>query len=147
MLLDTGPLVAFLNRRDQHHAWAKEQWGMLRPPLLTCEAVISEACFLLRDVAGAADVVLELMRREIVAPRFRLADDVSSVMDLMKRYAEVPMSFADACLVRLAEQHIGSAILTFDNDFRVYRRNRRDVIPTIMPPSPRKPAGRGRRPS
>lgn len=136
VLLDTGPLVAFLNRRDQHHAWAKEQLGRLEPPMLTCEAVISEGCFLLRHDPSGADAILELIARGLIVLPFRLAEELHPVRRLLRRYANVPMSFADACLVRMGELHSRTVVLTTDGQFKdVYRKNRKQVIPTIMPAS------------
>jgi predicted nucleic acid-binding protein len=133
ILLDTGPLVAFLNRRDRHHVWAAQQLGGLRPPLLTCEAVLSEACFLLRRLDGGTDAVFRLLERGLVSVVFRLADEAPAVRKLLARFRGVPMSLADACLVRLAEIHAEGAILTLDADFRVYRKHGRQVIPILMP--------------
>jgi predicted nucleic acid-binding protein len=134
ILLDTGPLVAFLNRTDRFHEWALAQWGRLDPPLLTCEAVLAEACFLLRHLPGASQAAIELLNREVLCSPFILQEQAEAVAKLIKRYADVPMSLADACLVRMTEQHSKSRVLTLDRDFRIYRRHRRHVIPTVMPP-------------
>ncbi|MDD9936873.1 MAG: PIN domain-containing protein [Myxococcales bacterium] len=133
IVVDTGPLVAFLNKRDRHHAWVREVLGTVEPPLVTCESVLSEACFLVRDLPGGPDTVLELVSRGIVQVSFSLADELDDVRRLMKKYQNVPMAIADACLVRMTELERDSAVLTVDGDFRVYRRNRRQVVPTIMP--------------
>jgi predicted nucleic acid-binding protein len=131
-IVDTGPLVAFLNRRDRHHDWATEQLGRLSPPLLTCEAVLSEATYLVRRMTGGPDAVLELVARGVVMPTFRLQDEISSLKLLVRRYAR---DLADACLVRMSELHPDCVILTIDAEFRdVYRRNGRQVIPTLLPP-------------
>ena len=132
VITDTGPLVALLNRRERHHAWAREQFRLIRPPALTCEAVISESCFLLRDVDGGVDALMQLLLRGVVASTFTLADEQPAIARLLKRYASVPMSLADACLVRMSEQLTGSTVITLDSDFRVYRKSGRTVIPTIM---------------
>jgi predicted nucleic acid-binding protein len=100
---------------------------------MTCEAVISEACFLLRGLHGGVDALLELVARGVVAMPFCLMDELSSVTRLLTRYRSVPMSLADACLVRMAEQFDTSAVLTLDRHFQVYRKNGRIVIPTLMP--------------
>jgi uncharacterized protein len=133
VLLDAGPLVAGLDRRDQYHVWAIDQITHIRRPLLTCEAVLSEACFLLSRVADGTRAVMELVSRGVLSVPFRFAEEADAVARLLIRYANVPMSFADACLVRMAEQHGRSTVLTLDRDFRVYRKNGRQVIPTIMP--------------
>ena len=132
-LLDTGPLVAFLNGRDHYHEWALGQWGRLRPPLLTCEAVLSEACFLLRSHIRGAGSVIELLKRRLIVPSFRLDDEAATVAKLLLRYDNVPISLADACLVRMTELHAESVVLTLDRHFTVYRRHGRQVIPTLMP--------------
>ncbi|MEW6486357.1 MAG: pilus assembly protein [Thermodesulfobacteriota bacterium] len=132
-ILDTGPLVAFLNRRDVHHGWARTRLAELRPPLLTCEAVLSEACFLLRGLPSGPDAALELVARGIVELSYRLAGEVPRLRDLMARYADQPMSLADACLVRMAELNPASAVLTTDGHFRVYRKKGRLAIPIIAP--------------
>lgn len=135
VLLDTGPLVAYLRRRDQFHGWAREQLGRLRPPLLTCEAVLTEACYLLRNLVGGGPAVMELLDRGILRVAFQLSEHIGTVSQLLDRYADVPMSLADACLVRMAELHQKSSVLTFDSDFRRYRKHRRQVIPLVMPDS------------
>ncbi len=132
-LLDTGPLVALLNRADAHHEWATEQWGHLPPPLLSCEAVVSEACFLLRGRDHGPSAVLEAVRRGAVQIAFRLTDHIGRAEQLMRKYARVPMSLADACLVCLAERQSEGVVFTIDRDFRIYRKHGRTVIPVLMP--------------
>jgi predicted nucleic acid-binding protein len=133
VILDTGPLVALLNRRDTWHDWAKARFAGLAPPLMTCEPVLSEACFLLRRLPGAPQAVLQLIERGVLDVPFRLDAEAQALGALMHRYASVPMALADACLVRMAEQHPGSAVMTLDGDFRVYRIHGRKVVPTVMP--------------
>jgi len=133
VLLDTGPLVAYLDRRDHFHEWTKTQFSRIRPPQLTCEAVIAEACFLLRHVSGGSQRVMDLLEQRVISIAFRLDRDWQAVTKLLVRYAKLPMSLADACLVRMAEQHPQSVVLTLDHDFRVYCMNVRQVIPTLMP--------------
>jgi len=135
VIVDTGPLVALLNTRDAHHAWAREALDQIDPPIATCEAVLSEACFLVRNIKGGADAVLELVTRGIIKVDFHFETEVGSVRKLMSRYASVPMSLADACLVRMSELDARSSVLTLDSDFKVYRRNKRQVIPVISPAS------------
>jgi len=132
-LIDTGPLVAFLNRRDRHHEWAKQRLAELKPPLLTCEAVLSEACFLLRAQRGGAEAVLELLERALLQAAFNLDDEATSVRAIVTRYATVPASLADACLVRMAELHAESRVLTLDSHFTIFRIHGRKLIPTILP--------------
>lgn len=133
VILDTGPLVALINARDRYHEWAKMQWANMKPPLLTCEPVLSEACFLLRNSDGGSRVVLELLERNVLNIPFRIVESVKQIDWLLKKYANVPMSLADACLVRMTELYPDSAVLTLDTDFKIYRRNKRNVIPTLSP--------------
>ena len=133
VIVDTGPLVALLVARDRQHAWSTTVLREIEPPLLTCEAVLSEACFLVRGLAGGHEAVLGLVARKIVTIGFELAPEIERVRRLMQRYASVPMSLADACIVRMAEMHAASRILTLDGDFRVYRRNARQALALISP--------------
>ena len=133
VILDTGPLVALLDARDRHHRWAVAQWAEVEPPLLTCESVISEACFLLDQTRAGSAAVFEMLVRKVVAVSFRLDEQVEEVQALRRKYRDVPMSVADASLVRMAEQLGRSAILTLDGDFKVYRKHGRFVIPLILP--------------
>ena len=132
--IDTGPLVAFLNGRDAFHPWARETLDAIRPPLHTCEAVISEACFLVRRLEGGPDAVFALLARGILDVEFHLDAEHGAVRKLMTKYASVPMSVADACLVRMAELDHGLTIITLDDDFRIYRRHGRHAVPVLMPP-------------
>jgi uncharacterized protein len=133
-LVDTGPIVAFLNRRDRHHAWVVEAFRALAPPLVTCEAVLSEATFLLRGIPGAPARLLDLVDRHVLAPTFRIQKEIRALTALMARYANVHMDLADACLVRLSELHPDSVVLTLDSGFRdVYRRHGRRAIATLLP--------------
>lgn len=133
VILDTGPLVALLNSRDRHHGWAVDQWSRIAPPLRTCESVLAEACFLVQPFQGGQTAVLDLVRRSVVDTTFQLAEEVGAVSRLLKKYRDVPMSLADGCLVRMAELDDEGVVLTLDSDFRVYRKNGRQVIPTLSP--------------
>lgn len=133
-LLDTGPLVAAINRREQWHEWSKQQVEQSTAPLLTCESVVSEAWFLLRATRVGRASLLELLQRGVLRVSFTVQDHSPSVVDLMRRYANVPMSLADACLVRMSELTADCAVLTLDSDFRLYRRHRRQKVPLRMPP-------------
>lgn len=133
MLVDTGPLVAYLDRGDQYHPWAKEEFQQLTRPLLTCEAVVAETLFLLRWGVINPDGLLNLIIRGVVVIEFFLASEIGAIQELMKTYRNVPMSLADACLVRMAEVHECSKVMTLDSDFVVYRKSRRKVIPLLSP--------------
>jgi uncharacterized protein len=131
VLVDAGFLVALLSRRDVHHQWAVMQAPGHAPPWRTCEAVLSETFHLL-GARGAPGLSALLRRRALIAA-FDLDNDVESVLKLLHKYANVPMSLADACLVRMTEMFPDPVILTTDSDFRIYRRHSRQVVPCIMP--------------
>jgi predicted nucleic acid-binding protein len=133
IIVDTGPLVAYLDRSDRDHAWAKECFMQITSPLLTCEAVIAESLLLLRRGGIDPDGLLNLISRGLVVPEFSLAAEIQAIQHLMKTYRNIPMSLADACLVRMAEIHENSKVLTLDSDFVVYRKSRRKVIPLLRP--------------
>ena len=124
-LVDTGFLVALLSRRDGNHRWAAAQAPRLPPPWMTCEAVLSETSHLLGG-PGTRSLV-SLLRRGALVCGYRFADDMDAVFKLLEKYADVPMSFADACLVQMADELEAGDILTLDNHFTQYRwhRNRR----------------------
>ena len=134
VLMDTGPLVASLNRRDRYHRWAKARLGELEPPISTCEPVLAEACFLLRDSPGGAAAILALVDRGVLLVDFQVTPHARAIARLMAKYADVPMSLADACLVRMTELDGRRAVMTLDGAFLVYRRHGRQVIPLITPP-------------
>ena len=132
-ILDTGPLVGALDRDDQWHAWAAAQFATIRQPALTCDAVISEACFLLRGVAGARENIFDLIERGILQVVPVLPEESPAVRTLLTRYGE-RMDYADACLVRLSELHSEHTIITTDTaDFRIYRRFKRQSLPLRTP--------------
>lgn len=133
IILDTGPLVAFLKRDERYHQWTIEQWKTIEPPLLTCEAVITESCFLMQRIHNGEDAVLKLLKQGIVQINFDLNQDIDPVCQLLSRYSSISMSLADGCLVRMAELNRGSSVLTFDSDFTIYRKNRNQVIPCLSP--------------
>ena len=131
ILVDTGPLVALFDKRDKYHAWTVAALGSTVGPLTTCEAVLTEVCFLLKQQFGGAEEVFELLDRGLLQLRFDLGAEHERVAQLMKRYGDLPMSLADACLVRMAETIPASRVMTLDKDFTVYRRHGRQVIPLL----------------
>lgn len=131
-VLDAGPLVAILNRDDEFHRWAVEQLAGIRGKIITCEAVLSETYFLVRQIPGAVDALLALLDARAVAIRFDLETNLSSVTALMRKYHDIPMSLADACLVRMSELHERVHVFTLDSDFLFYRRRGRQTIPLIL---------------
>jgi predicted nucleic acid-binding protein len=132
-LLDTGPLVALLDRAEKQHDWAVQQAAGLPARLLTCEAVISEAHFLTQNLPRARDLIARWFDEGWIQIGFDLQRHHAAAHALMTRYSSVPMSLADACLVRMSELHTHSRVFTLDSDFRIYRRNKRQPIPLICP--------------
>ena len=130
-LVDAGFLVALLSRRDANHGWAAAQAPRLPPPWATCEAVLSEASHLLGGLGTLS--LASLLRRGALVCDYRFADDMDAVLKLLEKYADVPMSFADACLVRMTETLNEPVLLTTDADFRIYRRHGRQIIPCVLP--------------
>jgi uncharacterized protein len=131
VIVDAGFLVALVRRDDSHHPWAALQARRLPPHRRTCEAVLSEA-FHLGGTRGSVALDALLRRGACVLP-FRFSDDLESVLRLMRKYAQVPMSLADACLVRMTETAGNVRLLTTDADFRIYRRHGRQAIPCLLP--------------
>jgi uncharacterized protein len=132
-LTDSGPLIALLDSSDQHHEWAVEQFSHFSSALVTCEGAITEATHLLQDAGVKPWGVLELINRGIIAVRFDLDSNLNRVLALMKKYADTPMDFVDACLVTMTEAKRECRLLTLDSDFRIYRRFERQTIPLIAP--------------
>ena len=133
VLIDTGPLVAALRRRDEHHEWARAHFEAATEPFATCEAVISESLFLLERARDGKEALCGLIERGVIVVRYSFDDELAETLRLMRRYHDTPMSFADACLVRMAEKSDEAAVFTTDSDFRTYRRNGRQVIRLIIP--------------
>lgn len=133
ILLDTGPLVALLDRRDADHKWSDDQMGRLRGALWTCGAVLAETMFLLKSCPSATEHLRSLITKQLIRPADEDAALWARALTLMKRYKNVPMSFADACLVAISETHANSRIFTLDRDFLIYRRNERELLPLLAP--------------
>lgn len=133
VILDAGPLVALIDKRDRFHDWAKQAWSQIEHPLLTCESVITESCFLAQTVYGGQTGILSLLQKDVIKITFSLENEARAIDELMQRYQSVPMSLADACLVRMAELNPNSEILTLDSDFLIYRKFRDRPISLIIP--------------
>jgi predicted nucleic acid-binding protein len=132
VLLDTGPIVAFLYGRDSYHDWAVETFGSLDSPAITCEPVMTEACFLIARNGQPAARVLDHVSRHQIRIGLQLESEIDAIRALMRRYQDMPMSLADACLVRLAEM-TGLPICTLDRDFAIYRAHGRRALTLITP--------------
>jgi len=131
-ICDTGPLVAYLNRNDPYHAWAVDLMKEVRPPMLTCEAVLTEAVYFLREDELDLDPLFEMLERDALRLEFDMSAHWPRIRTLMARYQQ--MDLADASIVAMSELHRRSQVLTVDRtDFSVYRRNDRRVIDFVAP--------------
>lgn len=133
IIADTGVIAGLLNPKDQWREWTVNQWRQLPAPFLTCEAVIVEACFLLHHIKDGEQDVLSLIEAGILQIDFSISAEAPAVRTLMQKYKDVPMSLADACLVRMSELIDNSVVFTLDSDFHNYRKNGRRKIPLIIP--------------
>jgi predicted nucleic acid-binding protein len=132
-IADTGFLVAFANRNDQYHDWAVSVAGRVTEPLLTCEAVLAESAFRLRSVA----LVLAMLRDGLIALAFDCQDHLPQLAALASRYGNRQPDLVDLCLIRMSELHPRHSVITVDDDdFRIYRRSKREAISLICPPKP-----------
>jgi predicted nucleic acid-binding protein len=131
VLVDAGFVVALLSSRDAHHQWAVTKASELPPPWSACEAVLSEAYHLLGELGTST--LGALLRRGALRVAFKLTENMEPVAKLIEKYSNIPMGFADACLVRMTETLADPVILTTDQDFRVYRRHNRQVVPCVTP--------------
>lgn len=133
-LVDAGPIIAFWNRRDRHHAWAVENFAALRPPVFTSEPVITEVCHFILSSGRSAEPLLKQIETGLFEIPFQLPAHAGAIASLMNKY-EGRMDLADATLVRLSELFDDCQVLTTDYaDFSFYRRHGRQMIPVIAPP-------------
>ena len=131
IIADSSALVAFLSRDDQHQNWMAEQAGILPSPWLVCEPVLTETFHLVEQ--RGVSTLENLLRLGGIVLTFDLSRELGPVLDLMDKYDNVPMSLADACLVRMTEILPEPVVVTTDADFRIYRRHSRLVVPCLMP--------------
>lgn len=132
IILDTGPLVALLDEGDSRHAWCVDTARHLSAPLHLCEAVISEAHFLLRGKTLGTHRLVDILASRRIVCQSIASNNLDRVGELMLKYASVPMSFADACLVTMAEDE-PSTVFTLDRGFRIYRKNRKEQLHLLLP--------------
>lgn len=134
VIVDTGPLVAIFSQKDQWHTWAVEALSQLKSPLVTCEAVLSEAIYLLSTrTATGIEGLLTMLERGLLKTEFDLFAHLDDVARIVRKYKDLPSSFADACLVAMAESRPDSRVFTVDQDFKIYRKRSRRVIPLLSP--------------
>lgn len=132
-IIDTGPLVGLIRADDQWSTWSRQQVENLSGPFLTCEPVLSEASYLLQSLYGGVEQLVELVEVGHIEVSLSISDEASRLKTLIAKYRDLPMSLADACLVRMSEKSPGAIIFTVDGDFSIYRRNRNERIPLISP--------------
>ena len=132
-IADAGIIVSLIDKRDKFHQWTSKQAESLPIPFLTCEAVIGESCYLLHNIFQGENTVLTYLKKGILQIDFSLSDEVEAIQTLMRKYEDVPMSFADACLVRMSELIDDSVVFTVDGDFRIYRKKGKKEISLIIP--------------
>ena len=132
-IVDTGPLIAFLDRSEQHHRWVTDRINELETPLLVCEPVIVEATYLLRRNLRTRDILLELLQNGALRVAFRVDEHVGALRKLLQKYSDTPTSLADACIVLMAEIHRSHPVLTLDSDFLIYRKSDRTPLTLIYP--------------
>jgi uncharacterized protein len=135
ILADASALVALWSPADQYHEWAKGCFAKYSPPIFTCEAVLTEAAWLLRQFPARRSALLAAWRREVLVIEFQAQAHRDALVNLMKRYEDIPMSFADSCLVRMSELILDCWVWTLDTDFTIYRRLGRRAIPLLTPDS------------
>jgi predicted nucleic acid-binding protein len=132
VLLDTGPIVALLDQSEAQHVRCVKRFATLEAPLVTCEAVLAEACFLLRRLPGASAAVLENVKRGLILVPYRVTGREPQLSRLIKKYQDVPMDFADACLVDMADELGVGQIFTLERDFHVYRWGRNRAFQYVL---------------
>ena len=132
-IADSGVIVAYLDKRDEHHRWTLEQIKTLPAPYSVCESVITESCFLLSHLHNGKKNVLAMLKAGFLTIDFSLSNEIEAVENLMQKYETVPLSLADACLVRMSKLIDNSSVFTLDSDFHIHRKNGKNKIPLIIP--------------
>lgn len=133
LIADTGPLVALLNQNESAHAWSVRALTDFDGVLLTCEPVLTEALFLLDRTQAGTDALWNMLNRGLLVISFELKQELPTVQKLRTTYRNVPMSLADACLVRMSELSPGVSLFTLDSDFQIYRKNKNEPISCLAP--------------
>jgi len=133
VLLDTGVIVALLDRSERYHARCAQALESLEQPLATCEAVIAESCYLLRTIPGAAETVLANVEQGIFQIPMQLNQAAAPIRAILRKYRDVPADLADACLIHMADELETGEILTLDSDFARYRWRRNRAFQPLIP--------------
>jgi predicted nucleic acid-binding protein len=124
VLLDSGVIVALLDRSEAHHEACARIVRSLERPMITCEAVIAESCYLLRRLKGASEAVMENVAAGIFEIPFQLSGATSGVREYLRKYRDRRIDLAGACLISMAEEFATGEVLTLDRDFDFYRWSR-----------------------
>ena len=132
LIIDTGPLIAFFQRRDPQNRWVVQQIAKCTQPMMTCESVLSECLYLLKRHGLSTKPLATLLKRKAVVLPLR-PDFTIRIPDLLNKYADLPTSLADCTLLELSEHHPRIPLMTFDSDFKIYRRIDRTMVPLLMP--------------
>lgn len=133
IIIDTSVIIAYLNKKEKYHNWAVENFKEFLPPLITCEPVITECSFLLKKIDKGNYQLFELIKEKILQVKFNLQEEFKSIDFLLQQYSDIPISLADACLIRMSEIYQDSRIITLDSDFKIYKKNRNKIIDLIIP--------------
>ncbi len=133
IIVDTGPLVSFLLQEELRHRWVAERFQEISAPMYTCEPVLTEVFFFLRKTHHGIARYFDLLESGLISVEFNLMEERVALKAMIAKYEDVPMSLADACLVRMAERMSEATILTLDSDFHVYRKHGKHSIPLILP--------------
>lgn len=133
VILDASPLVAYFDADESHHSWCVRHFDALKPPLLSCEVAIAEAVYIVESRGGDSGRIFEFLRQGVIQLPFHLGDEIEAIVALRQRYSDLPMSLADACLLRMSETHTNARVFTLDSDFKIYRRHGRQIVPLIFP--------------
>ncbi|MEM9081388.1 MAG: PIN domain-containing protein [Verrucomicrobiota bacterium] len=133
LIADTGAILALVNGRDEHHDWAVSCFRGMSGSLVTCEAVLTECWHFVGGSVEALGMLVSMVEKRVLRVGFDFEENGSEVLGLLEKYRDTPMDFADACLVRMTELEKKSRVWTVDADFKIYRRNQRQVVPVLAP--------------
>ncbi len=134
VLVDSGPLISLLDRKDAWHEWSTTTAAEFSDSLITCDAVLSETAFMLsKSTTNGVEQLCAMLERGLLRSNFKLEDHLDHVLTVIHKYRDLPASFADACLVAMADADPEARIFTVDAHFKIYRKRNRRVLPLIYP--------------
>ena len=133
IIIDTGPIVSLFSNRDQWHNWTERFFDTLDIPMITCQAVLTESLFLMHRNNVQSDELFSFIKKGILIIENFNRNDWDNISKKMKKYSNIPMSFADACLVRMSENTPDARLFTLDSDFKIYRKTNNHVISLVIP--------------